>query len=208
MWTWGEWSHTPWEGKRESWDKPDLLQQGWVGIFAGEGETRKKEVAWGNLDKESMTNSLIFVMQMSQRGDTGHWMDARHVVDLVNYVQVAERWSTVGAFNIDHLKEIAFNKVSKGGQKLFQMRAMSRGAAASSAAEEWVIKASPTSSWSCIAQHCNSTSQTGVAVPPSRSRSSSRRSRSRSRSSSSIEIALSKGATSGAYPNNAVRMLQ
>ena len=71
-------------------------------------------------------------------------MDARHVVDMVNYVQMAERWSTVRAFNIDHLKEIAFNKVSKGGQRLFQMQAMPRGAAASSAAlepEEWVIKA-------------------------------------------------------------------
>ena len=67
-------------------------------------------------------------------------MDARHVVDMVNYVQMAERWSTVGAFNIDHLKEIAFNKVSKGGQKRFQMQAMPRGAAASSAALEWVIK--------------------------------------------------------------------
>ena len=71
LWTWGEWSHTPWEGKRESWNKPDLLQQGWAGIFAGEGETRKKEVDWGNLDQESMTHSLIVVMQMSQKGDTG-----------------------------------------------------------------------------------------------------------------------------------------
>ena len=101
-------------------------------------------------------------------------MDARHVVDMVNYVQMAERWSTVGAFNIDQLKEIAFNKVSKGGQKLFQMQAMPRGAAASSAAEEWVIKANPTSSWRCIAQHY-STSQTGVAVPPINSHSRSSR---------------------------------
>ena len=56
---------------------------------------------------------------MSQYGYTGqenYWMDARHVVDMVNCVQMAERWSTVGAFTIDHLKELAFNKVSNGGQ--------------------------------------------------------------------------------------------
>ena len=142
------------EGRKGEMDKEDPLLQGWDGIFKGEHETPKEEALWGNLDQALTASTMLMVMQMNQRKDQGqevnYWMDARQVVDTVNYMVVPEGWSTVGAFNLAQLKDLRRNKVWKGGQRMFQIRELRGGAGSTSASSssaqeptEWVIRPNP-----------------------------------------------------------------
>ena len=72
---------------------------------------------------------MVYVMQTQkgeQEGNKNYLMDAKQVVDLVNFVAEPEGWSTAGIFTLEMMVELGYNQATAKGQKMFQIRALQK----------------------------------------------------------------------------------
>ena len=120
-WDWKNWESTTWGQKEDSWSTSQQEKKRWVTPVAGERQKGQGDV-WGNLDKDLVASTMIYVMQ-TQKGeqdeDTNYRMDAKQVVDLINFVAAPNGWSTAVTFTMVMLVVLEHHQV-----EVFQIRAI------------------------------------------------------------------------------------